>query len=111
MPQSPQLPFSCRGLAGMFCFKINHPLFFLPVSRLKHCNMREEILELVFIFIQCPRPGAGGDIPKPGLGNIITENFSELSHSAAVPKEVNCSESNRTDHQVFKVVSICPAKS
>lgn len=76
MPQSPQLPFSCGGLAGMFCFKINHPLFFLPVSKLKHCNMREKILELFFIFVQCPRLETGRDIPKSDFGNIVTLRIS-----------------------------------
>lgn len=56
----------------MFCFKINRPLFLLPVTKLKHCNVREKILELFFILIQCPRPEAGRDILKPDFGNIIT---------------------------------------
>jgi len=60
----------------MFCFKINHPLFFLPVSRLKHCNMREKILVLFFMLIQCPRPEAGKDIPKPDFGNNMTLRIS-----------------------------------
>lgn len=60
----------------MFWFKINHPLFFLPVTRLKHCNMGEKILEMLLIFTLCPSLEAEMDTHKPDQGNTLILRIS-----------------------------------